>query len=481
MDINKIKKFLINNKVKVGITCLVIVFVITSITYYFYSSNTVSLLKLKKMDFIFELGEKINKSPEFYLDTSKLKKDEKEKLLNKTTVKLPQKYDKLGKYEVLLSYKNDSVKAKVEIVDTIPPVFETVDNMTVPLGTQYTDEQLKEMFKVSDADEYELKIDNGGYNANAEGVYTITAEAKDKTGNSTKYSFTITVTAAVTEIQYTENTTQAESTVTETKKTTNSDKTNSESTSSNSSHNNSTSGINNNNNPANGGNNNNSNTDNSGIVYVKSVSISGNTTGNVSNNLNFNATVNPNNASNIGYGSYKWTTNSGNLKIVAGQGLANVIVTSDVAGTYTLTCTVNGVSNSINVTFKTVEVSQDVDFNKVKVKIKTPSGGEIVKSVKELNFQQNGKEATASITVGNNYGLVWNNPGDNAIIAAGLWFTADESMWYVQTPGPESYHTTFSGSHTVRYKSYNGYSLSITYNVGSVNVTHEEMIKILYG
>jgi len=54
-------------------------------------------------------------------------------------------------------------------------------------------------------------------------------------------------------------------------------------------------------------------------------------------------------------------------------------------------------------------------------------------------------------------------------------------MWYVQTPGPESYHTTFSGSHTVRYKSYNGYSLSITYNVGSVNVTHEEMIKILYG
>ena len=28
MDINKIKKFLINNKVKVGITCLVIVFVI---------------------------------------------------------------------------------------------------------------------------------------------------------------------------------------------------------------------------------------------------------------------------------------------------------------------------------------------------------------------------------------------------------------------------------------------------------------------
>lgn len=86
-------------------------------------------------------------------------------------------------------------------------------------------------------------------------------------------------------------------------------------------------------------------------------------------------------------------------------------------------------------TFKTVEVSQDVDFNKVKVKIKTPSGGEIVKSVKELNFQQNGKEATASITVGNNYGLVWNNPGDNAIIAAGLWFTADESMWYVQTPG----------------------------------------------
>ena len=142
----------------------------------------------------------------------------KRKLLNKTTVKLPQKYDKLGKYEVLLSYKNDSVKAKVEIVDTIPPVFETVDNMTVPLGTQYTDEQLKEMFKVSDADEYELKIDNGGYNANAEGVYTITAEAKDKTGNSTKYSFTITVTAAVTEIQYTENTTQAESTVTEQKK-----------------------------------------------------------------------------------------------------------------------------------------------------------------------------------------------------------------------------------------------------------------------
>ena len=46
MDINKIKKFLINNKVKVGITCLVIVFVITSITYYFYSSNTVSLLNL---------------------------------------------------------------------------------------------------------------------------------------------------------------------------------------------------------------------------------------------------------------------------------------------------------------------------------------------------------------------------------------------------------------------------------------------------
>ena len=85
----------------------------------------------------------------------------------------------------------------------------------------------------------------------------------------------------------------------------------------------------------------------------------------------------------------------GSLKIVAGQGIQQDCYTllSDVTGTYTLTCTVNGVSNSINVTFKTFEASQDADFNKVKVKIKTPSGGEIVKSVKELNFQQNGKEA----------------------------------------------------------------------------------------
>lgn len=58
MDINKIKKFLINNKVKVGITCLVIVFVITSITYYFYSSNTVSLLKLKRWTLFLNLVKK---------------------------------------------------------------------------------------------------------------------------------------------------------------------------------------------------------------------------------------------------------------------------------------------------------------------------------------------------------------------------------------------------------------------------------------
>lgn len=484
MDFTKIKGYINKNKKMCGIGAIVAVVLIASLGAYLAFGSSEKLLKLKKMDFIFELGEKMNNSPEFYLDTEKLSKEDKDAVLTKTKVTLPKKYDKTGKYDVKLSYKNDNVTAKVEVVDSVAPSFEAVDNMTVPLGTKYTDEQFKEMFKVTDADKVKLTIDNGGYNGDAEGTYTISAEAKDKTGNSTKYSFTITVTATVTEIQYSENTAQAESSVKEDKKTT-SNKSDKNNTGGNNNGGSNTSGGNNSGNTGNSGNNGNTGNGGNNPVYVKSVSISGNNSSKTYSSITLTANVNPSNATGLGYGSYKWTTNSANCQIVCGQGLASADFYSTVAGTYTVTCTVQGVSTSYNITFKEEEnkPQTEVDFNKVKVRIKKNNGQEIVKGAKELNFSQNGNSATANITLGSgDWGLVWNdNPGYEGTMACGIIVEEDESMWYPSNPGPTSFSTKFFNNIYAEYKSYSGYTLRININIGSPNTNFNKMLEIIHG
>jgi len=472
MDLNKVKDFIKANKVPfiAGLSCAMVA--ITASAIYFSIKPSDNILKLKKDEFKIELGERISKDAAYYLDTKDLSKEEAKEVIEKSKVNVP-KIKKVGNYKIKISYDIQSIEAKLKVIDTVPPSFEEVNNMTVPLGTNFTDDDLKEMFIVMDGDEKtQLDIDNGGYDANKEGTYTIKATAKDSSGNKTEYSFTITVTAGVQEIQYTENTvvataktkdgekqTVTPTTTTEkkpTSTTTGSGSTNSNSNSSSSSSSNSTSK------PSNGGGNN----------YLKSISISGSKSIKKDNSVDLTAHINPSNAS-VSPGSFKWSSsNEGVARIAGGNGYQTVSVFGVGEGSATITCTVNGVSASYVVTVSAPQQTETTDYSAIELKFIDKNGRAYSK---KFNQMTSGNSLTFNLA---DYGCVYN--GGASFVGSGFAISVDSNKWYQETGYPNNVYNIHNGG-TFKFRSSAGTEVTITCVVNRANMTIDEFNCVFKG
>lgn len=463
-----LKQFVKNNKILVLAICsLTVVLFIMLGTYSLYAPD--NILTAKKDIIEIELGSKMSDDILFYLDTNDLTKEQIMNIQKDGQLKLPKEKDylkKTGTYKVKISFKMFSVEKDVSVLDTVPPAFETADNLIVPIGTNYTIDDAKKVFKVSDVDKYTLKIDLGGYDGNKEGTYTVKATATDKSGNKTEYSFTITVSSNVSETQTTANNQEAVSTVSQevAKKSVHVDSTTKKETPKNTENQNSSS--------SNTGSNSSSTTQKPSTpttIYVKTVSISGDREVYIGDTIFLTASVNPSNASNI---SYSWSSNNSNA-ITEGQGYPTVGVRGEKAGTSIITCSVNGVKATYTVTVKERNVSTGADFSGFKVHMVNPSKQYSHKTINQMGLIQSGNNYTCTINLGSGAnGLVWtDNLGEKC--GAGIYFEVDLTQWDCTTGYPQSYGQYLKKSLTYVFRDCSGHVLTIKINIGGVNTDQQ--------
>ena len=449
------------NRIICIVSILVVVMII--IASLFLLNKPKNILAISKDKYEIELGEKLDKDVLVYLDISKLTKTNKKDLKENAKLELPNKkyLKESGKYKVKITHNSYSITKEVTVIDTVAPQFDVSDNLTVPLGTKFTEEDLKNMFKVTELNKYKLTIDNGGYNGDVEGTYTITANAVDKAKNETSYSFTITVSSSVTEQVHSENTTQATSVVidAETGKVKPQTTPAGSGTSSN-----------------NGG----GTTPSQNAVTVKSVSIRANSTTSIDVDglpVAFTAVINPSNVSGLGYGSYNWSTSSDIISIVGGQGLASISVRGVSVGNATLTCTVNGVSSSINVTVKErVQASASID--NISLIILNTNGTRTTKTMSQLGASQSGSNYTVTATLGGGQGICFNMPGVGQSI--GGFKVALGSGWYPTSGYSQSLRTIVSSNQTYVFIDSGGNKLTLHINMGSINC-NETIVDLING
>lgn len=463
MDISKLKGFVVNNKIPCILGACGVVIATTVAGVYFAVKPSNDVLKLRQEEFEIQLGEQISSDPAYYLDTSHLEKSEAERVLTKAKVTPPKKVKKVGSYIAEIKYDISKISAKLNVVDTIAPSFENIDNLTVPAGTIYSDKEFREMFIVFDGDEnIDLTIDTGGYDGNKEGTYTIKGIAKDSSGNKSEYSFTITVSTLVKEVEYSENTTTVVTKVNNEKKN-NSNTSNSNFSSSKPSSNNFGNSSVSQNKPS-----------GNSTVYVKNVTISGNKNINQYNTVELVATINPTNAT-LGDRAYKWTSSNESIaRITGGQGFSSATIYGEKEGSATITCTVGGVSASYTVTVKKQEqqISKTDDFDAIKLIFINTSGQRYVKTFSQMT---SGTSFTFNLA---DYGITCENGG--IIAGAGFALDVDSSKWYQQTSYPMNEHNTHDGG-TFKFRNDNGTIVTITCIVDRVNTTFDNYRCIIYG
>lgn len=98
----------------------------------------------------------------------------------------------LNTYLVPLIYNECRVTARVNVVDTTPPVFEGLKSFTVNRGDSIS---YKKGVTVTDnsGEEISYDIDNSSFDINICGAYTISYSASDSSGNTVKEWITVTV------------------------------------------------------------------------------------------------------------------------------------------------------------------------------------------------------------------------------------------------------------------------------------------------
>lgn len=156
------------------------ILVVCCIAAVFWTNHNKQLeLKTKKLDV--EYGELISKDAADYL-----KKSVDKKIINKTKVTYTRdpvkgkKYDKLGKYTVKLSYKDEVAKVKVTVKDTTKPKFNNINEFHSIEGVEIA---WGDYIKAEDLAKVEIDIDDSSVNINTEGEYTLKVTAKDENGN----------------------------------------------------------------------------------------------------------------------------------------------------------------------------------------------------------------------------------------------------------------------------------------------------------
>lgn len=155
-----------------------------------------------------EYGESITSSLEDYLDLSKLDKVDKEKVLkeSKLTSNIKnedgKEYPGIGDFEITITYKDQKLEFKVEVKDSVAPVFNEMNEVSFEQGTEF---DYVSAINATDLQRVEVTFDTTAINKDVPGDYIVKVIAKDKSNNEATKDIKVIVTAKPVEKKPTTN------------------------------------------------------------------------------------------------------------------------------------------------------------------------------------------------------------------------------------------------------------------------------------
>lgn len=191
----------------IGVATVLVVGCIGAVAYMQMNKDAL----IVKQNIVYELGEEVSLKPSSFLDekteknissstklTSDLLTNEKKYTVDKkkqTVVSKDKGYLEVGKYEVTLSYKEESKNVEFEVKDTTAPKFKDFKE-EIRVEKDAEDVNLKNYFTAEDLSEAEITIDEKDFDISKEGDYKIKVVAIDKYKNKTEKECTVKVVSA---------------------------------------------------------------------------------------------------------------------------------------------------------------------------------------------------------------------------------------------------------------------------------------------
>ncbi|MFV0393416.1 MAG: hypothetical protein ACK5LC_03325 [Coprobacillaceae bacterium] len=222
----KIKE-LLNTKTKKlvasGIGILVIV--ISSVGVYALTNNEKKELLKAVKEVVIEYGDEkyteksLKDDIKLFVDTKKLSDQEKSEVLKNTTINIDglliqeeKTYPKLGEYKVTLSYEDEKQESKIVVKDTIAPVFNETNEISLEqtedhnavlelLKTSVVAEDLQEVtYSYGIGDDVENLADINTIDFNVVGEYTMQVIAVDSSNNTSTKQISVIITEKIEEV-----------------------------------------------------------------------------------------------------------------------------------------------------------------------------------------------------------------------------------------------------------------------------------------
>lgn len=150
-------------------------------------------LQLKKNKVAIEYGTNYTPSIKDLITNYKNFNKKNLKLINRISAEPNHDYPPVGKYSIIIKYKNKSIKQKIIVKDTKAPNVVLPKDIQILQGTDLNTFDFKSLFTIEDLSPTHLSLGTSRVNNNEPGTYQYTVVVKDHYNNTTKKTSTITI------------------------------------------------------------------------------------------------------------------------------------------------------------------------------------------------------------------------------------------------------------------------------------------------
>lgn len=192
---DKIKNLSLTKKVLIGVILLAVVI---SGIYFLTQEKEIPFVLQTDKDLVVEYGETADISFESLINIKDYSKEELKEIKKSTKIthnitnEEEKEYPAIGKYKVKLKYNNKTLTKNVIVKDTVKPVFNETNEISITQDTENYD--YASQIQATDLSAVELSFDTSKIDFSKTGDYELTAVAKDASGNSETKVITVHIT-----------------------------------------------------------------------------------------------------------------------------------------------------------------------------------------------------------------------------------------------------------------------------------------------
>lgn len=194
-NMNKIKNLSLVKKVTI---IVVFIAIVISGIYVFTKENELPFELKDNKDITVEYGENVEITFEKLIKTKNYSDDELAKVKKATKIthnitnEDGKEYPAIGKYKIKLKYNDQTLTKNVIIKDTVKPVFNEVNEITITQDTKNYD--YASQIQATDLSAVEVTFDTSKLDISKPGDYELIANAKDASGNTETKTITVHIT-----------------------------------------------------------------------------------------------------------------------------------------------------------------------------------------------------------------------------------------------------------------------------------------------